>query len=141
MKKFGTSFNGYNKQEVNLFVRDVTREYESMLNNLKARDQEIENLKQKLIQYQNMETTLNRALLVAEDASSQIKKMARDESKGIIDDARRNASRIVNEALMRATKLEQDAENLKRRIVVFKRKFRQAMEAEIENIDEMPEDY
>ena len=81
MKKFGTSFNGYNKQEVNLFVRDVTREYESMLNNLKARDQEIENLKQKLIQYQNMETTLNSALLVAEDASSQIKKMARDESK------------------------------------------------------------
>ncbi|MCI8467304.1 MAG: DivIVA domain-containing protein [Bacilli bacterium] len=141
MKKFRTSFNGYNKQEVNLFVRDVTREYESMLNNLKARDQEIENLKQKLIQYQNMETTLNRALLVAEDASSQIKKLARDESKGIIDDARRNASRIVNEALMRATKLEQDAENLKRRIVVFKRKFRQAMEAEIENIDEMPEDY
>ena len=141
MKKFGTSFNGYNKQEVNLFVRDVTREYESMLNNLKARDQEIENLKQKLIQYQNMETTLNRALLVAEDASSQIKKMARDESKGILDDARRNASRIVNDALLRATKLEQDAENLKRRIVIFKKKFRQAMETEIENIDDMPEDY
>lgn len=141
MKKFGTSFSGYNKQEVNLFVRDVTREYESMLNNLKARDQEIEALKQKLIQYQNMETTLNRALLVAEDASSQIKKMARDESKGILDDAKRNASRIVNEALLRATKLEQDAENLKRRIVIFKRKFRQAMENEIENIDEIPEDY
>ncbi len=141
MKKFGTSFNGYNKQEVNLFVHDVTKEYENMLNNLKARDQEIENLKQKLIQYQNMETTLNRALLVAEDASSQIKKMARDESKGILDDAKRNASRIVNEALMRATKLEQDAENLKRRIVIFKRKFRQAMENEIENIDEIPEDY
>lgn len=141
MKKFGTSFNGYNKQEVNLFVRDVTKEYESMLNNLKVRDQEIENLKQKLIQYQNMETTLNRALLVAEDASSQIKKMARDESKGILDDAKRNASRIVNEALMRATKLEQDAENLKRRIVIFKKKFRQAMENEIENIDEIPEDY
>ena len=141
MKKFGTSFNGYNKQEVNLFVHDVTKEYESMLNNLKARDREIEAIKQKLIQYQNMETTLNRALLVAEDASSQIKKMARDESKGILDDAKRNASRIVNEALMRATKLEQDAENLKRRIIIFKRKFRQAMETEIENIDEIPEDY
>ena len=141
MKKFGTSFSGYNKQEVNLFVRDVTREYESMLNNLKARDQEIEALKQKLIQYQNMDTTLKRALLVADDASTQIKKMARDESKGILDDAKRNASRIVNEALLRATKLEQDAENLKRRIVIFKRKFRQAMENEIENIDEIPEDY
>ncbi len=30
MKKFGTSFNGYNKVEVNSFVRDVTKEYENM---------------------------------------------------------------------------------------------------------------
>ncbi len=141
MKKFGTSFNGYNKQEVNSFVYDVTKEYESMLNNLKARDQEIETLKQKLIQYQNMETTLNRALLVAEDASSQIKRMARDESKGIVEDAKRNASRIVNEALLRATKLEEDAENLKRRIIIFKKKFRQAIELELENLDDINEDY
>jgi len=141
MKKFGTSFNGYNKVEVNSFVRDVTKEYENMLNTLKARDQELEVLKQKLIQYQNMETTLNRALLVAEDASSQIKKMARDESKGILEDAKRNASRIVNEALLRATKLENDAEDLKRRIIVFKKKFRQAIELELENIDDINEDY
>ncbi len=141
MKKFGSSFNGYNKSEVNAFVSDVTKEYESMLNQLKARDAEIESLKQKLVQYQNMETTLNRALLVAEDASNQIKRMARDESKGILEDAKRNASRIVNEALVRATKLEEDAENLKRRIIVFKRKFRSAMEQEIENIDDISEDY
>lgn len=141
MKKFGTSFGGYNKREVNEFVRDVTREYEGMLNNLKARDREIEALKQKLIQYQNMETTLNRALLVAEDASNQIKRMAKDESKGILDDAKRNASRIVNEALLKASKLEQDAENLRRRIIVFKKKFRQALELEIENIDDITEDY
>ncbi len=74
MKKFGTSFVGYRKSEVSAFVRDVTKEYETMLNNLKNRDHEIETLKQKLIHYQNMETTLNRALLVAEDASNQIKK-------------------------------------------------------------------
>lgn len=141
MKKFGTSFSGYNKSEVNAFVQDVTNEYESMLNLLKNRDQEIETLKQKLIQYQNMETTLNRALLVAEDASTQIKKIARDESKGIIEDAKRNASRIVNEALLKATKLEDDAENLKRRIIIFKKKFRQAVELELENIEEINEDY
>ncbi len=141
MKKFGSSFHGYNKNEVNSFVRDVTVEYEKMLNQLKERDQEIENLKQKIIQYQNMETTLNRALLVASDASNQIKKVARDESKSILDDAKRNASRIVNEALLRSTKLEQEAEDLKRRIIVFKRKFRSAMEQEIENIDDISEDY
>ena len=141
MKKFGTSFNGYNKQEVNNFVRDVTKEYENMLQNLKARDQEIEALKQKLIQYQNMENTLNKALVLAEDTGTQIKKIARDESKAIIDEAKRNASRIVNEALKRAEKLEADGENLRRRIGVFKRKFRSIIESELENIDEIPDDY
>ena len=122
MKKFSTSFNGYNKSEVNSFVRDVAKEYESMLNNLKKRDEEITSLKQRLLQYQNMENTLNKALLIAEDASSQIKKVARDESKSIIDEAKRNASRIVNDALLKAEKLEADGENLRKRIVIFKRK-------------------
>ena len=79
MKKFSTSIYGYSKSEVNAFVAEVAKEYESMLNNLKKRDTEITALKQKLIQYQNMENTLNKALLVAEDASNQIKRMARDE--------------------------------------------------------------
>ena len=141
MKKFSTSFNGYNKSEVNSFVKDVAKEYESMLNNLKKRDEEITSLKQKLLQYQNMENTLNKALLIAEDTSSQIKKVARDESKAIIDEAKRNASRIVNDALLKAEKLEADGENLRKRIVIFKRKFKSIIETELETIDSIDEDY
>lgn len=141
MKKFSTSLNGYNKQEVNGFVKEVAKEYESMLNNLKRRDLEIENLKNKLIQYTNMENTLNKALVVAEDASNQIKKVARDESKAIIEEAKRNASRIVNDALLRAEKLEADGENLRKRIVIFKRKFRSIIETELETLEDMEENY
>ena len=119
MKKFSVSLKGYNINEVNAFVNDVTKEYESMLNNLKNRDEQIKLLKEELIKYQNMENTLNKALLVAEDASNQIKKVASEESKRVIEEARRNASRIVNEALIKAEKLETDGENLRKRIVVF----------------------
>ena len=141
MKKFSTSIYGYNKTEVNSFVNDVANEYESMLNNLKKRDAEITALKEKLVQYQNMENTLNRALLVAEDASNQIKRMARDESKAIVDDAKRNASRIVNEALLKAEKLEQDGETLRQRIVAFKRRFKAIVETELDAIEQIDEDY
>ena len=141
MKKFSTSIYGYNKSEVNAFVAEVAKEYESMLNNLKQRDTEITALKQKLIQYQNMENTLNKALLVAEDASNQIKRMPRDESKAIVDEARRNASRIVNEALLRAEKLEQDGETLRQRISAFKRRFKAIVETELDAIEQIDEDY
>lgn len=137
MKKFSKSFNGYSKSEVNEFVARVTKEYENMLDNLKERDRENKTLKEKLLQYQNMENTLNRALLVAEDASNQIKRMARDESKSIVEDAKRNASRIVNDALIKAQKLESDAEELRRRIVVFKKRFRAAVETELEAMEQI----
>ena len=88
-----------------------------------------------------MENTLNKALLIAEDTSSQIKKVARDESKAIIDEAKRNASRIVNDALLKAEKLEADGENLRKRIVIFKRKFKSIIETELETIDSIDEDY
>ncbi len=141
MRKFNNSFNGYNKLEVNSFVNEVTKEYESMLAKLKKQDEEINNLKQDLEKYKNMENTLNRAIMVAEDASNQIKKVARDEAKGVIDDARRNASRIVNDALLKANKVEQDAELLKRRVVIFKRRLRSVVDEQIEFIDSINEDY
>ena len=141
MKKFNTSLNGYNKFEVNSFVNEVTKEYESMLAKLKKQDEDILVLKNELDKYKNMESTLNRAIVVAEDASNQIKRVARDEAKGVIEDAKRNASRIVNDALLKADKIEQDAQALKRRVVIFKRRLRSVVDEQVEFIDSINEDY
>ena len=89
MRKFNVSLNGYNKLEVNNFVNEVTSEYESMLSKLKKQDEEIARLKNDLEKYKNMESTLNRAIFIAEDASNQIKRVARDEAKGVLEDAKR----------------------------------------------------
>ncbi len=141
MRKFNNSFGGYNKQEVNQFVATVAKEYEEMLNKLKKQDEELLTLRRSLEKYQNIEATLNRTILIAEDTSNQMKKLAREESKGIIDDAKRNASRIVNDALIKAEKMEADAEALRRQVINFKRKFKQAVENELEVIDEIAENF
>ena len=140
MKKFSTSLSGYNKLEVNNFVSEVTEEYENLLAKLKDQDNEIATLKEELEKYKNMESTLNRAIVVAEDASNQIKRVAREEGKGIIEDARRNASRIVNDALLKANRIESDAENLKRRVVVFKRRLQNVVDEQQVFIDSIKDD-
>ena len=114
MKKFSTGITGYRKEEVNKFVDDVIKEVESMINDLRAKDKEINELKKNLEHYKNLEQTFNRAILVAEEASSQIRRMARDESKTVIDDAKKNASRIVNDALMQAEKTQGEVIQLKK---------------------------
>lgn len=140
LRKFNSSFNGYSKLEVNNFVNEVTNEYETMLTKLKNQDEQIKSLKSELEKYKSMENTLNRAIMVAEDSSNQIRKVARDEAQGVIEDARRNASRIVNDALLKADKIEQDAENLKRRVIVFKRRLRNVVDEQIAFIDSIKED-
>jgi len=137
VRKFNNSFPGYNKNEVNSFVKNVTTEYESMLNNLKMRDQEIGNLKKELEHYKNIESTLNRAILIAEESSQNIKKTAFDESKLIIEDAKRNASRIINNALIKAEKVEMEANNLKRQVAQYKRRYKNILEEQLEEIERL----
>ena len=137
MRKFNNSFPGYNKNEVNSFVSNVTTEYESMLNNLKQRDKEIESLKKELQHYKNIEGTLNRAILMDEDSSQNIKKTAFDETKVMIEDAKRNASRIINNALIKAEKVEMEAENLKRQVERYKKKYRNILEEQLEEIEKL----
>ena len=48
MEKFKTSLPGYNKEEVNRFVNDVIKEYESLLNRLKESDSKVIDLEKKL---------------------------------------------------------------------------------------------
>ena len=137
MEKFSTSFTGYKKEEVNAFVADVIKQVESMIGDMKAKDVEIEQLKQSLEKYKNMEQTFNKALLMAEDTSNQIRRLARDESATIIADARKNASRIVNEALIQAEKTQAESAQLKRNIITFKRRLRTILESQLDLVNDI----
>lgn len=139
VNKFSTSIQGYKKEEVNDFVKEVTKEYESMLSKLKSSCEVIESLKKELKHYKDIESTLNRAIFIAEESTSNIKKAAYDESKVIIEDAKRNATKVINNALIKAERIENDAESLRRKVAVYKRRFRALVEDqldEIENLDD-----
>ena len=127
VNKFSTSIQGYNKEEVNSFVKEVIVEYEGMLNKLKKSCALNEELQKELKHYKDIEATLNRAILVAEESTSNIKKVAYDESKTILEDARRNATKVINNALAKAERIESEAESLRRKVVVYKRRFRERL--------------
>ncbi len=137
MEKFNTSFNGYRKDEVNKFIDDVIKQVESMISNMKSKDLEIEKLKKELEHYKTLESTFNRALLVAEDAGQQIRNSARNESITIIEDAKRNADRIINNALIKAETIDANAERLRRNIITFKRRLRDILETQMDLVDDI----
>lgn len=137
MRKFNTAINGYDKQEVNQFVSEVTSEYEQMLEKLKSKDKEIALLEEQLTHYKGLETTLNRAMLVAEDSSTQLKKVAKEEAKNIIEDAKKNASYIVNDALIKAEKIELEADQLRRSLKIYKARIKQTIEEQLTMVNDV----
>ena len=136
VNKFSTSIQGYKKEEVNDFVKEVTKEYESMLQKLKNSCEVIESLRKELKHYKDIEATLNRAILVAEESTSNIKKAAYDESKVIVEDAKRNATKVINNALIKAERIEAEAESLRRKVLVYKRRFKELVEDHLDEIEQ-----
>ena len=136
VNKFSSSIQGYNKEEVNNFVKEVTIEYENMLKKLKSSCEIIESLRSELKHYKDIESTLNRAILIAEESTSNIKKAAYDESKVIIEDAKRNATKLINNALTKAERIESDAESLRRKVAVYKRRFRDLIEDQLDELEQ-----
>ena len=147
MDKFNRTLRGYDPEEVNLFLDQIIARVELMVSDIKKKDAKIKELesilegskddREKLAQYERMEDTLNRAIIMAQKTSDQLKMAAHRESEIMLDDAKKNASRIVNEALLRAEKIEDDAMTLKRNVNIFKRRLRSIIESQLEVIDEI----
>ena len=149
MEKFNRTIRGYDPEEVNSFLDKVISQVEVMVNELKEKDTriaeletyEIENraLKEKIEQYERMEGTVNKAIVMAQRTGDQMKISAQNESDAIIQNAKNNANRIINEALMRAEKTENEAALLKRNITIFKKRVKDIVEAQLEVVNEMDE--
>ena len=137
MEKFSYEANGYNRSEVNDFIGEVIKETEGIISRVKKQSIEIEELKNELAHYKEIEGTLKDAIMKAEETGDNIKKMAREESQLIISDAKNNASRIVNEALLKAEKIENNTELLEKNMKIFKRKLKIIVEQQMAVVDEI----
>ncbi len=154
MEKFNRTLRGYDPEEVNAFLDKVIGQVEEILSEIKQKDEKITELEakiksveqletektdmqEKLDHYLRMESTLNQAILMAQKTSEQMKSSAVRESEIIISDAKNNASRIINESLLRAERIDRDADSLKRNIKIFKRRLKDIVESQIEIIDDI----
>ena len=153
-KENSKTFKTYSPEEVDRFLDQIIKQVERMIEDNKnknreiiLKDKRIEELEkivansrkneEKLAHYERLEGTLNKAIMMAQKTSDQIKSSATRESEIIIEDAKRNASRIVNESLLKAEKTEMEADMLKRNINIFKRKLRGLIEAQLEMVDDI----
>nr|WP_247739221.1 DivIVA domain-containing protein [Bacillus sp. 165] len=131
-KEFSRGFRGYDEDEVNEFLDQVIKDYELVIREKKELEERIEELQEKLGHFANIEDTLNKSILIAQEAAEDVKRNAQKESKLIIREAEKNADRIINEALVKSRKVAFDIEELKKQSKVFRTRFRMLLEAQLD---------
>ena len=141
MKRFSIVQNGYDIDEVNRFIDIVIRRLELLDNENKKSLAEIESLKQKLNSSSNQidSEKISKALLAAQDASERMRSLAQEEAKMILEDAKRNATKVINNALAKAERIESEAEALRRKVAVYKRRFRALVEDQLDELEQFDE--
>lgn len=137
MKKFDKSFNGYNVEQVNAFVDEVIVKVDDMITKMKEKDLEIDRLNKELVHYKEIDATINRAVMIAQDAANKYKENSLNESDLIVTEAKKNANRIINDALLKAEHLEEEAARLRRNIITYKRRIKNLLEQQSDLIDDL----
>lgn len=134
-KEFSRGFRGYDEDEVNEFLDQVIKDYELVIREKKEIEEKVENLNEKLTHFSNIEETLNKSIIVAQETAGEVTRNAEKESKLIVKEAEKNADRIVNEALSKSRKIALEIEELKKQSKVFRNRFRMLIQAQLDLLD------
>lgn len=133
-KVFTRSFRGYDEDEVNEFLDQVIKDYEMAIRKTKDLESKVEQLEEKIGHFTNIEDTLNKSILVAQETAEEVTSNARKESKLIIKEAEKNADRIINEALNKSRHVYMDVEELKKQGKVFRTRLKMLIEAQLDMV-------
>jgi cell division initiation protein len=131
-KEFSKGFRGYDEDEVNEFLDQVIKDYEILLREKKELEEKLNEQSDRIGHFTNIEETLNKSIVVAQEAAEEVRRHAQKEAKLIIKEAEKNADRIVNESLSKARKIALEIEELKKQSKVFRTRFKMLIEAQLD---------
>lgn len=139
-RKFKKGFKGYNTEEVDSFMEDISEDYENLYKeNIDLKDK-ITILNEAVQHYKNIEHTLQNTLLIAQKTSEDIKNTAYQTADSIKKEAEIESQGIRNQSKMEIEQLSKEYEFLKRQYETFKIKFRAMLTSQIEAIEQQPFD-
>ncbi|ALS27369.1 DivIVA domain-containing protein [Paenibacillus cisolokensis] len=131
-KEFGRRLRGYDEDEVNEFLDQVIKDYEALIRENKELQNQLLAMQEKLDHFANIEETLSKTIIVAQEAADEVKNNAKKEAQLIIKEAEKNADRIINEALAKSRKIALEVEELKKQASIYRARFRTLVEAQLE---------
>ncbi|MGG3282798.1 DivIVA domain-containing protein [Paenibacillus solani] len=131
-KEFARRIRGYDEDEVNEFLDQIIKDYESVIRENKELGNQLLTMQERLDHFSNIEETLSKTIIVAQEAADELKNNAKKEAQLIIKESEKNADRIINDALGKSRKIALEVEELKKQASIYRTRFRSLVEAQLE---------
>ena len=131
-KRFSKTIKGYNVEEVDDFLDELTVEYEKLYKENAEFKTQIEQSKKDLEHYRSVEHTLQNTLVMAQTTAEDIKNMAHKQADQIIRDAQGEARRSIDELNKEEFDVKRRLEDVKRQFDVYKAKMEALLISQLE---------
>ena len=140
-KKFQKQvMNGYNVDEVDDFLDEITADYEKLYKENTELHAEIERSKGDLEKYKNIEQTLQNTLVMAQKTADDIKTNAQDEADNILRNARAKMQGSVDELTKDLETRKREYAETKKQFDIYRAKMEALLISQLELLKDMKED-
>jgi len=139
-KKFAKQMmNGYNVEEVDDFLDEITVDYEKVYKENSELRMKVEELNSKLEHYKNIENTLQDTLVMAQSTAEEVKNVAKQKAEQIINEAQATAVRNVAELEQEISSKKREQDEFKKQFDIYKAKMESLLIAQLELLKEINE--
>ena len=97
-KEFSRKFRGYSDEEVDIFMDQITQDYEKLFRENQDLKDQLEQVNKNVAHYQEIEEVLKNTMILAQKNAEDIRQNTEKEAQLLIDKARIEADRITRES-------------------------------------------
>ena len=132
-KKFSKQMmNGYNVEEVDDFLDDLTVDYTKNYKELTELRTKVEELNKSLEHYKTIETTLQNTLVMAQSTAEDIKNVAKQKADQIINEAKGSAKKQADDLENEIVLKNKELDDIKKQFDIYKAKMESLLISQLE---------
>ena len=139
-KKFTRTLKGYNVDEVDDFLDQVTLEYEKLYKENAEFKSKFDDQQKEIERYKTVERTLQNTLVMAQTTAEDIKTMAQKQADQIINEAKLEAQKMVEDVNKDEVEIRRKTEDLKKQFEVYKAKMEALLISQLELLQDKKND-
>ena len=138
-KRFTRTLKGYNVDEVDDFLDQLTLEYEKLYKENAEFKSKFDEQQKEIERFKTVERTLQNTLVMAQTTAEDIKNMAQKQADQIINEAKLEAQKMVENVNKDEVEVRRKTEDLKKQFEVYKAKMEALLISQLELLQDKHE--